>query len=82
MVSRLLSSPLSPFTFRTLYSRSRLSPSSGDAEQLELWSQVVTGMELEANGGVPVLDAATWLERWLKLKEGRCHLLSPFEAIN
>jgi WD40 repeat protein len=44
------------------------TPVAGDAEQLELWIQVVTGMELEANGGVRALDAVTWLERRQKLK--------------
>jgi hypothetical protein len=46
---------------------------AGDAEQLELWSQVVTGMELEANGGVRVLDAATWHERSSRLKASGFH---------
>jgi hypothetical protein len=41
----------------------------GDAEQLELWSQVVTGMELEAYGGVRVLDAAAWEQRRSRLKD-------------
>jgi WD40 repeat protein/tRNA A-37 threonylcarbamoyl transferase component Bud32 len=49
------------------------TPVEGDAEQLELWCQVVTGMELEANGGVRVLDATTWLERRLKLKDSGFH---------
>ena len=47
------------------------TPMAGDAEQLELWSQVVTGMELEANGGVRVLTAATWHERRSKLKDSQ-----------
>ena len=48
----------------------RLStPVEGDAEQLELWSQVVTGMELEANGAIRVLEGTTWQERRLKLKD-------------
>jgi WD40 repeat protein/tRNA A-37 threonylcarbamoyl transferase component Bud32 len=48
----------------------RLSPPVvGDAEQLELWCQVVTGMELEANGAVRVLESTTWQERRLKLKD-------------
>ena len=37
-------------------------------EQLELWTQVVAGMELEANGGRRALDATAWLERAQKLK--------------
>ena len=44
-------------------------PVAGDPVQVELWSQVVTRMELEANGGVRVLDAATWQERHAKLKD-------------
>ncbi len=48
-------------------------PVEGDADQLELWSQVVTGMELEANGGMRVLDAATWQERHRKLKDSGFH---------
>ena len=48
----------------------RLSlPVEGDAEQLELWSQVVTGMELEANGATRVLESTTWQERRLRLKD-------------
>ena len=41
----------------------------GDDEQLELWSQVVTGMELEADGAVRVLEGTTWHEWCLKLKD-------------
>jgi eukaryotic-like serine/threonine-protein kinase len=48
-------------------------PVEGDAAQLELWTQVVTGMELEANGGVRVLDAVSWLERRQKLKDSGFH---------
>ena len=44
-------------------------PVEGDAEQLELWSQVVTGMELEVNGAVRVLESTTWQQRRLKLKD-------------
>ena len=42
---------------------------SGAAEQIELWIQVLTGMELEADGGVRVLDAATWQQRRLRLQD-------------
>jgi hypothetical protein len=45
------------------------TPVAGDAEQLELWSQVVTGTELEASGGVRVLDATTWQKRRVKLTD-------------
>jgi WD40 repeat protein/tRNA A-37 threonylcarbamoyl transferase component Bud32 len=44
------------------------TPVAGDAEQLELWTQIVTGMELEANGGVRALDATAWLVRRQKLR--------------
>jgi WD40 repeat protein len=48
----------------------QLSPAvAGDPDQVELWSQVVTGMELDANGGLRVLDAATWQERSSRLKD-------------
>jgi WD40 repeat protein len=40
---------------------------AGTAEQLELWAQVVTGMELQADGGVRVLDAAAWQDRRQRL---------------
>ena len=35
----------------------------GDPEQIFLWTQVITGLELDAAGNVHVLDAATWHER-------------------
>ena len=40
---------------------------TGTAEQIELWAQAVTGMELEADGGVRILDAEAWEERRQKL---------------
>ena len=45
------------------------TPLEGDPDLIELWVQVVTGMELEANGGVRPLDAAAWQERWQRLKD-------------
>jgi WD40 repeat protein len=36
---------------------------NGTAEHLELWTQVVTSMELEADGGVRILDGAEWAQR-------------------
>jgi WD40 repeat protein len=41
----------------------------GDAERLALWSQVLTGLELEQNGDVRVLDAPTWQERRQRLRQ-------------
>jgi tetratricopeptide (TPR) repeat protein len=38
-------------------------PVSGEVGQLVLWSQVLTGMTLGADGEVHVLDAAAWQER-------------------
>ncbi|HKB04475.1 MAG TPA: hypothetical protein VKD90_19790, partial [Gemmataceae bacterium] len=40
---------------------------TGTAEQLELWAQVKTGMVLEADGGVRILDALEWQDRRRKL---------------
>jgi WD40 repeat protein len=40
---------------------------AGSAEQIELWAQVTTGMELEADGGVRILDAVQWQDRRQKL---------------
>jgi WD40 repeat protein len=50
--------------------RSWLVPATmtGTAEQIELWAQVATGMELEADGSVRVLDAAGWQSRRRELK--------------
>jgi WD40 repeat protein/serine/threonine protein kinase len=36
---------------------------TGSAEAIEIWAQVTTGMELEADGGVRILDAAQWQDR-------------------
>ena len=38
-------------------------PAEGTVEWLESWAQVVTALELEADGGVHSLDAATWQAR-------------------
>ncbi len=51
----------------TVRSWSVPTPLTGSAKQLELWAQVVTGMELEADGGVRVLDATAWQERQQKV---------------
>jgi WD40 repeat protein len=39
------------------------SPVEGEVERLVLWTQVLTGMELDAGGVTRVLDAAAWQER-------------------
>jgi hypothetical protein len=49
------------------------TPMVGEPDQIELSSQVVTGMELEANGGVRVLDSATWQERSSRLNDSGFH---------
>jgi len=43
-------------------------PMEGSTEHLERWAQVVTGMELGADGGTRVFDAATWESRRQALK--------------
>jgi len=45
---------------------------AGKAEDLQLWLQIVTGMELDASGYVLHLSRAVWKERlrkWLKRDE-------------
>ena len=51
------------------------TPVDGDTEQIELWSQVLTGMELEADGGGRVLDVTTWQQRRAKLEDSGFHSL-------
>jgi WD40 repeat protein len=41
----------------------------GDPEQVLLWTQVITGLELDAAGNARVLDAATWHERRQRLQK-------------
>src|SRR5262245_11722976 len=41
---------------------------NGSSEEVELGSQVTTGLELESDGGVRILDAAEWQERRHELK--------------
>jgi WD40 repeat protein/tRNA A-37 threonylcarbamoyl transferase component Bud32 len=41
----------------------------GDVEQLALWAQVATGMDLNAGGTARVLDSVTWMERRRRLDE-------------
>src|SRR5262249_30581458 len=44
--------------------RSALPPAAdGTPEQIAVWTQVVTGLEMDANGAVQVLGAAAWSQR-------------------
>jgi WD40 repeat protein/tRNA A-37 threonylcarbamoyl transferase component Bud32 len=45
------------------------APLEGPVKRVVLWAQVLTGMELDADGGVHVLDPQTWQQRRQKLKE-------------
>jgi eukaryotic-like serine/threonine-protein kinase len=38
----------------------RLEPMAGDPGSLQLWAQVISGLELEADGHVSVIDPAQW----------------------
>jgi WD40 repeat protein len=44
-------------------------PVAGKAEHLRLWTQVLTGMELDPNGPVRLLNAAAWQQRRRQLQE-------------
>jgi WD40 repeat protein/tRNA A-37 threonylcarbamoyl transferase component Bud32 len=41
----------------------------GGAERIQLWAQVLTGMELDTHGAVSVLDGPTWQERRRRLEQ-------------
>jgi WD40 repeat protein len=45
----------------------RATPLEGDCERIVLWTQVITGKELDAFGEVQNLDAAAWQERRQRL---------------
>jgi WD40 repeat protein/serine/threonine protein kinase len=45
------------------------SPMEGDVERIELWLQVSTGMELDADGEVHPLDPESWQQRRKRLDE-------------
>ena len=45
------------------------SPLQGELERIILWTEVVTGMELDDAGTVSVLDAEAWRKRRLRLEE-------------
>ena len=40
----------------------------GTPEQIKHWVQVVTGLELDAAGGIVVLDDPTWQKRYEQLQ--------------
>jgi WD40 repeat protein len=42
---------------------------SGEVERIQLWAQVLTGMELDAHGAVSVLDGPTWQQRRRRLDQ-------------
>jgi hypothetical protein len=44
-------------------------PPAGAVEHIRLWSQVITGMELDDSGGVRLLDAETWQAQRRRLEE-------------
>jgi WD40 repeat protein len=44
-------------------------PAAGEVDHIRLWSQVITGMELDASGGVRLLDAETWHAQRRRLEE-------------
>jgi WD40 repeat protein/serine/threonine protein kinase len=45
------------------------SPVAGDINRIQLWTQVLTGLELDPQANYRVLDAAIWQERRERLKE-------------
>jgi WD40 repeat protein len=45
------------------------APVAGPVEQIVLWVEVLTGTELDADGGVRVLDAPHWRQRRQRLEE-------------
>jgi WD40 repeat protein len=45
------------------------TPVQGEHKRLDLWSQVLTGLELDDNGAVRLLDAPTWQERRRRLAQ-------------
>jgi tetratricopeptide (TPR) repeat protein len=45
------------------------TPLEGEVDRIVLWTQVMTGMELDDNGVVRVLDAETWQDRRQRLEK-------------
>jgi hypothetical protein len=46
-----------------------LQPIRGDPERIMLWTQVITGFEVDELTAVRVLDDATWRQRRQRLQE-------------
>ena len=44
-------------------------PVEGDRERIVLWVQVVTGLQLDRDGGIGVLDGSTWQDLSQQLRE-------------
>ncbi len=44
------------------------TPVEGTLDQIRVWTAVLTGMELDANGAIRLLNADTWLERQRQLQ--------------
>jgi WD40 repeat protein len=45
------------------------APVQGDLKRVVLWAQVVTGMKLDADGVIQVLDSDTWRQLRQRLDE-------------
>jgi hypothetical protein len=45
------------------------TPLGGEAERLVIWTQVVTGMTIDENRAVRLLDAKTWQDRRHRLEQ-------------
>ena len=45
------------------------APAESSPEQIEVWTQVITGMELDTRGAVRALDGPTWRKRRQRLEE-------------
>jgi WD40 repeat protein len=45
------------------------SPVRGEVDRIQLWIQVLTGIELDPQGDYRVLDAAIWQERRERLRQ-------------
>ncbi len=65
------STDLSPLTGLLARSWPVPTPISGDPDRLELHAQVITGLELQSDCGVKVLDAGVWQERLRRLAEDK-----------
>ena len=61
--------PTSPSAFLISRIACVPTPMQGDTERLVLWSQVLTGLELDANEEVQPLSANRWQERRRRLEE-------------